>query len=58
MNHNWESRQMLILAVYQVTGRGEGISMEDIKLMDNKTLNATFKEFNELKTLNSRRKII
>ena len=52
------TREMLILAVYQVTGRGEGISMEDIKLMDDKTLNDTFNEFNELKTQNSRRKYV
>ena len=49
------TRQMLILAIFQLTGKGEAYSMEDIKLMDDKTLNDTFNYWSKLKTQNSRR---
>jgi len=57
MRHNALSREMYRLAIYQLTGRGEGISMEDLKLMDDKTLSGTFNYWSNLKTQNSRREI-
>ena len=49
------NKQMLMLALFQVTAKGEVYSMKEIKEMSMKTLQEQFNYFSKLKTQNSRR---
>ena len=48
-------RISLIIALFQVTGRGKVFSMNDIKEMNNKQLEEQWEYYSDLKTSNSRR---